>query len=167
MYSIIYLWQSRQAEWQQAEGSLGWNSAEILLEIRNLNAVESMANVNVNGVGNYYVQLWIVESMAKVNVNKNDWCISETRCRRLWTSGQKWWMHSLGRELKKKKLLYSSIDRIYGSFEFVLFTSEIASSIFVTMFLVSLNFWMKRERERERVVVQVPTPSTLAILSTI
>ena len=64
-------------------------------------------------------------------------------------------MHSLGRELKKK-LLYSSIDRIYGSFEFVLFTSEIASSVFVTIFLVSLN----EERERERVVVQVQVGDT-------
>ena len=35
-------------------------------------------------------------------------------------------MNQLGRELKKKELLYSSIDRNYGSFEFVLFTSEIA-----------------------------------------
>ena len=30
----------------QAEGSLGWNSAEILPEIRKLYAVESEANVN-------------------------------------------------------------------------------------------------------------------------
>ena len=41
---------------------------------------------------------------------------------------------------KKKELLYSSIDRIYGSFEFVLFTSEIASGIFVTIFGLNLSY---------------------------
>ena len=50
---------------KQAEGSLGWNSSEILPEIWKLNAVESMAKVN--GVGNYYV----VESMANMNGNSD------------------------------------------------------------------------------------------------
>ena len=32
----------------------------------------------------------------------NPGLILKSRCRRLWTSGHTWWMHSLGRELKKK-----------------------------------------------------------------
>ena len=52
-------------------------------------------------------------------------------------------MNAFTRErAKKKELLYSSIDRIYGSFEFVLFTSEIAiaSGVFVTIFSLNLSY---------------------------
>ena len=70
------------------------------------------------------------------------------------SSGQKW-MHSLGREIKKKTFY---MDRIYGSFEFVLFTSEIALAI---VFVTCPFFWYLFRR------IQVLTQFTLAILSTI
>ena len=101
MYSIIYLWQSRQAE-----GSLGWNLAEILPEIRKLekftlrrrpawgsavwtgsettsfknslrkSIVESMANVN--GVwGDNFIQKFTMYSFRLLKVWPT-WTGSET-----------------------------------------------------------------------------------------